>query len=175
MTPQVYEVHPPGKFVLLFPLLIGVLVPVGVLAGLFFGGHPKQELLPAALSLLLMPIIGAGMAWNLLHLRVRLSDAGLRIRTLPFPRTIRVADLDLERAEIADLNARAELMPRFKIAGTRLPGYRAGLFRLADKRRASVLLTDLHRVLVLPKRDGRVLLLSVQRPEALLQALRNQR
>jgi D-alanyl-D-alanine carboxypeptidase len=46
------------------------------------------------------------------------------------------------------------------------------MFRLRDKRRASVLLTDLQRVLVLPRRDGSVLMLSLQRPEALLQALR---
>jgi len=35
-----------------------------------------------------------------------------------------------------------------------------------------VLLTDLQRVLVLPRRDGSVLLLSLQQPEALLRALR---
>ncbi|MEO8160693.1 MAG: PH domain-containing protein [Arenimonas sp.] len=175
MTPQDYPLHPAAKPVLLFPLLIGVLVPLGVIAGLVVNGFPQQQLPGVALSLLLMPVIGAGMAWNLLHLRVRLSDAGLRIRTLPCPRTIPIADMDLERAEIADLNSRSDLMPVFKIAGTRLPGYRAGLFRLGDKRRASVLLTELRRVLVLPRRDGRVLLLSVERPEALLQALRSRR
>jgi hypothetical protein len=49
------------------------------------------------------------------------------------------------------------------------------VFRLRDKRRASVLVTDTSRVLVLPKRDGSVILLSLQRPEALLEALRHRR
>jgi len=106
---------------------------------------------------------------------VRLDEAGLRLRTLPWRSTVKLADLDLERAEIVDLNSRTELMPRIKLMGSRLPGYRSGVFRLRDKRRASVLVTDTRRVLVLPKRDGTVILLSLQRPEALLDALRRRR
>ena len=59
-----------------------------------------------------------------------------------------------------------------KVAGTRAPGYRAGRFRLRDGRWASVIITDPHRVLVLPLRDGGVVMLSLQRGEALLEAMR---
>jgi hypothetical protein len=53
-----------------------------------------------------------------------------------------------------------------------MPGYRSGWFWLRDKRRAYLVLTDWKRVLALPKRDGGIVLLSLQRPEALLDALR---
>jgi hypothetical protein len=177
MSPQDYELTPPAKPVLLFPLFIGAILPLCVFTVLYLvvPAEGRRDMLSAMMMLLLMPLIGAGMAWNLLHLRVRLSDGGLRLRTLPFPRTLKLAELDLERAEIVDLKLRHELMPLIKIVGSRLPGYRAGRFRLRDKRYAQVLLTDLRKVLVLPKRNGGVVLLSMQRPEALLEAMRRQR
>jgi hypothetical protein len=166
MDARDFELHPPAKAVLLFPLFIGALLPLLVAGGLMLAvpDDGRNDLLRVAIPLLLMPLIGAGMAWNLLHLKVRLSDKGLRIQSLPFPRTLRMADLDLAHAEIVDLNSRPELMPAIKLVGTRLPGYRAGTFRLRDKRHASVILTDLRKVLVLPQRDGKLVLLSLQRP-----------
>jgi hypothetical protein len=172
MTPTDWPLVAPNRFVLLFPVLIGALLPLGVLAALVL--VPQRTPIPwMGLSpLALMPLIAIALSWDLSHGRVRLSEAGLRVRTMPWPRTIPLSAIDLERAEVVDLEQRKELQPRLKIAGTRLPGYRAGRFRLRDKRMASVLLTDLRRVLVLPLRDGSVLLLSVERADALLQALR---
>ena len=172
MEPRRFELIPPGKQVLLVPLLAGGLVPAGVLVALASSAKtplPWPMLLAFAL---VMPLIALLIAMSMYRRDVQLSDAGLRVRTMPWSRTIPLDALDLERAEIVDLASRPELMPRFKIAGTRLPGYRAGLFMLKDKRRASVLLTELQRVLVLPKRDGGLLLLSLRQPDALLQALR---
>jgi hypothetical protein len=170
MTPQDFELHSPPRMVLLFPLLIGLLLPLGVVVALATGRREPADWLGAA-PVLLLPLVGGLLAWSLFRRKVRLSDAGLRIRRLPWPRTVPVAELDLEHAEIVDLQSRPELMPVFKIAGTRLPGFRAGRFRLRDKRHASVLLTRLRGVLVLPLRKGSLLLLSVERPEALLRAL----
>ena len=55
-----------------------------------------------------------------------------------------------------------------------LPGYQAGHFRLRAKLgKAFCLVTDTRRVLWLPMRDGKQqLLLSLERPQALLDALR---
>ena len=174
MDARDFELHPPAKAVLLFPLFIGALLPLLIAGGLMLAvpDDGRSDLVRVAALLLFMPLIGAGMAWNLLHLKVRLSDKGLRIRSLPFPRTLRLAELDLAHAEIVDLNSRSELMPAIKLVGTRLPGYRAGTFRLRDKRHATVILTDLRKVLVLPKRNGKLVLLSLLRPEALVEAMR---
>ena len=171
MEPRRFELVPPGKHVLLVPLLAGVLVPAGVIIAIA-GSAQTPIPWPMLLAFCAMPLIAVPIAFSIFRRDVQLSDAGLRVRTMPWPRTIPLDALDLEHAEIADLQARPELMPRYKLAGTRLPGYRAGLFMLKDKRRASVVLTELQRVLVLPKRDGGLLLLSLRQPEALLQALR---
>ena len=55
--------------------------------------------------------------------------------------------------------------------GTSMPGYRAGHFRLRDRRRAFVLVTRREKLLALPERNGRMLLLSLKQPQALLDAL----
>ena len=58
-----------------------------------------------------------------------------------------------------------------------MPGFHAGRFRLREKfGKAFCLLTDRHRVLWLPLRDGKdQLLLSLEQPQALLDALKASR
>ena len=172
---QEFDSIPPGRLVLLLPLAL-LLVPLGALVAIFASADANADgAVPWALvfaPILVAPAVAALMVKELFSRRFRLSPEGLRVRDLPWPRTIAVGRFDLERAEIVDLGRRPELMPRFKIAGTRLPGFRSGRFRLRDKRVASVFLTELGKVLVLPLRDGSVVMLSLQRPEALLQALR---
>jgi hypothetical protein len=75
-------------------------------------------------------------------------------------------------ARVVDLRERSDLRPALKLLGTRVPGLSMGHFRLRDRTRAFVLLTDASRVLVLNERSGRRLLLSLERPQALLDALR---
>lgn len=171
METKHFEIVPPGKQVLILPAAIAILVFAGLLLGL----SPQQATpmtwqawLACAGMMLLVGVLGFRMLRN----DVELRDEGLRVKATPWPGTTPVRELDLERAEIVDLSSRPELMPNLKLIGARLPGYRAGVFWLRDKRRATVLLTDLRRVLVLPRRDGTVVLLSLQRPEALLEALR---
>ena len=87
-----------------------------------------------------------------------------------------VTDLDPAAARIIDLRERTELRPLVKVFGMRLPGMAMGHFRLHDRSPAFVLVTDRSRVLVLTekpgtKRTGKTLLLSLQQPKALLDAL----
>lgn len=80
--------------------------------------------------------------------------------------------LDLSAARIVDLDRERALAPRLKSAGFAVPGFRAGHFRGRPlSRRQFCLLTDYARVLLLPEHDGRTLLLSLEHPRALLQAL----
>jgi hypothetical protein len=170
MTPRDFAIEPPHRLLWALPLFIAF-APVVVAVLLLGTGAPAREWLRAA-PLALMPIVALVLAQVLFGNRLRLSDAGLRIRTPPWPRTIPVSQMDLARSEIVDLRERRELQPLIKLAGSRMPGFRAGRFRLRDKRWASVILTDPRRVLVLPLVDGRVLLFSVQQPQLLLEALR---
>lgn len=108
--------------------------------------------------------------------RVTLDGGTLTIAAGLLTHRIAVASLDPEAARIIDLRERTELRPLVKVFGTRLPGLAMGHFRLHDRSPAFVLVTDRSRVLVLPekpgtKRTGKTLLLSLQQPKALLDAL----
>ncbi len=80
--------------------------------------------------------------------------------------------MDLANARIVDLAEHTELRPAFKTNGFGMPGFSAGHFRLRGLRKAFCLLTDRSRTLVLPLRDGTLLLLSPEKPQVLLQQLR---
>jgi hypothetical protein len=171
MEPRAYPITPPGKFTLLLPMLAVIACVLVLVVVLAIANAPPEQWLhawPVLVALLVVPFV----SWRMGHRSVRLSDEGLRIRSLPWPRTIPVEGIDLERAAVVNLHEHPELQPTMKLAGSRVPGYRAGRFRLRDGRWASVIVTDPQRVLVLPLRSGSVLMLSVERGDALLQALR---
>lgn len=172
MSAQDFEMVPPGKFASLFPVFIGLVLPMMVFVPMLLATQGKPEIWTIAPFLLVFPVVSGVLAWSMHRRTLQLEEGKLLVRRFPWPRRIATAEMDLEQAAILNLDEHRELQPVFKIAGTRLPGYHSGLFRLRDRRRATVLLTDWQRVLVLPLRKGRVLLLSPQRPDALLAALR---
>lgn len=175
MSTQEFALVPPNKLVLLFPLIIGVVLPAAFLIAMAFVLHDSREWLLAVTAVLLLPLVAGALALSMHRRRVEVSDRGLLLRRWPWPRMERHSDLAVDQARIINLDDHPELRPSFKIAGTQLPGYRSGLFWLRDRQRAYVLLTDTRRVLHLPKRDGTLILLSPLRPEALLEALRRRR
>ena len=174
MSPQDFDFAPPGKFAQLFPLLLGLLLPLVMLVAIGWNRPDRHDWLTAAPAVLILPVVAAGFAWSLYRRTVRVTDDSLRFGALPWRRT-RLAALDLDAARIVDLDRERELQPVIRIAGTTLPGYRSGWFRLRNRQRAYVVLSDWKRVLVLPKRDGGMILLSPRRPEALLAALKRGR
>lgn len=95
----------------------------------------------------------------------------LTVKAAIFTRRVMVSDIDLERARVLDLAEHPELRPGLKTNGFALPGFSAGHFRGRDKRKMFCLLTD-NRVLDLPLTDGSRLLISPERPQAVLDALR---
>lgn len=127
---------------------------------------------PAAwwMTLVLVACV-ALIAGSLARRRVTLDGDRLIIAAGLNGTRVAVADLDLAAARIVDLKAEPALRPGHKTFGTQMPGYHAGHFRLRNRGRGFVLVTDTRKVLVLPERGGRTLLLSLQRPQALLDAL----
>ena len=175
MSEQRFEMPEPGKWAQLFPLFIAVVPTLTVVLALALtarDGHPA----PVRLYLLaaLFPAMAAVFAWAWRDRELRLRDGVLHFGRLPW-RRVRIDDLDLASARVVDLHRESALQPVWKIAGTRLPGFHSGWFRLRDGRRAFARLTDWKRVLVLPRPNGRVYLFSVTRAEALLDALRTTR
>lgn len=110
----------------------------------------------------------------LLHLRhIRIVDGMLSIRAAAvFAHRVAPAELDLGRARIVSLDEHDGFRPRVRLWGLRLPGFSASHFLLRNRARAFCLLTRNDKVLVLPRHDGRLILLSPEKPQALLERLR---
>lgn len=174
-SPRSFVVTPVGaRSAWLMAMLL--VIPAIVVVALFASRDlPDPGTLPGA-GLALLVITGAAVASviGLKRKRVRLEGDQLHVVAGLFSQTVAIGAIDLERARIVDLAERTELRPAIKTLGMSLPGYHAGNFRLRAKLgKAFCLVTDTRRVLWLPLRDGKQqLLLSLERPQALLDALR---
>lgn len=161
-----FAVAPPDlRWLILLPAL-GLLLGV---VGIVFAAREEPRLwlmtIPMLLGVLLMSLM-------VRRRRVTLEDDRLRIAGGMNGRTVRVAEFDLAAARIVDLAEATTLRPMLKTFGTSMPGFHAGHFRLRDRSRAFLLITDRSKVLMLPERGGRRLLLSLEKPQALLDALK---
>lgn len=157
---------------LLLPAIAVVVVP-------FIGGRSQE---PGAFggtttALAVIALVAVACAAGLKRRRVRLEGNVLHVVAGLFSQRVPVDRIDLGRARILNLEERTELRPAIKTFGMSLPGYQAGHFRLrADLGKAFCLVTDRRRVLWLPQGGGKdQTLLSLEHPQALLDALRSAR
>ena len=105
------------------------------------------------------------------HSRVEVHSNSLRLVGDFWGRTIPLSRLDLSAARVVDLDNAPELRPRRRTFGTGLPGYASGWFRLHNGEKALLYLSNRHRVVYLPTSAGYALLLSVDDPQSLIDAL----
>ena len=171
---QEFEVVPAGAFALAFPLSVVGVFAFGLSVALFIGIDQPHVLIGALPAFLVVVPVIALVVRGMRRPLVRLEDGVLQCGRLPRVR-VPVAGLDLEAARIVDLDREPDLRPTFRLLGTSLPGFKAGWFRLRHGVRAFLIVTARGKVLVLPRRDAGPVLLSVVRPEALLDALRRAR
>lgn len=167
-----FEVTPPSQFAYWLPLGSLILSMVGIALAVALGGtedKPTTELL-----WLLPALIVAGPLLLLVMRRrqVTFDGAALVVRATLHTTRIAVSNIDLDAARIVDLSADKELRPMLRTFGFGMPGFRIGHYRLRSGKRGFLLLTATDHVLVLPEHSGRVILLSLERPQALLDALR---
>ncbi len=101
-----------------------------------------------------------------------LSSAGLTIRGDLWGRAIPVAHLRGAQARVVDLRDEPSLSPRRRTAGTGLPGYRSGWWRLANGEKSLLYLTATASAVHVPTTEGFSLLLSVSEPERFVEHLR---
>jgi hypothetical protein len=162
-----FEITPPDtRLIAIVPVSIMIGISVLIAIGAFPGPY-KWMLLPLGFT------AAAAMVWMTHRRRVAIDDAVLRLVGGVNSRRVAIADLELERAQVVNLTTNPALKPVFRTFATAIPGYRAGHFRMRDRSRAFLIVTDAKQVLHLRERGGGHLLLSLERPQALLEALRN--
>ena len=152
--------------------LLGILaaVPVGVVlwSGRGGGAQSQDIVMPAIVVLVVLLALG-----SIHRRRIALEGESLVVRATLYTRRVPVAALQLDGARVLDLDEHTEYKPLLKTNGYSLPGFHAGNFRLRNRARAFCLLTGDGRALWLPRSDDtQALLLSPERPQALLDALR---
>ncbi|MBH1462215.1 hypothetical protein I5U41_15340 [Stenotrophomonas maltophilia] len=126
----------------------------------------------AAWSLIVIAVLAVGLGAAFFRRRVALAGNVLDVRSTMYRRRVPVAQLRLDQAEVVDLQRDCRYGIRVKTNGYSMPGFYSGHFRLQGGGKGFALVTDRARVLALPVSDGSTLLLSVDRPQALLDALR---
>jgi hypothetical protein len=126
----------------------------------------------AAWSLIVIAVLAVGLGAAFFRRRVALAGNVLDVRSTMYRRRVPVAQLRLDQAEVVDLQRDRRYGIRVKTNGYSMPGFYSGHFRLQGGGKGFALVTDRARVLALPVSDGSTLLLSVDRPQALLDALR---
>lgn len=144
--------------------LLLTLLAVGL--GLALAGQPWLIVLVAALDLGL--VIALVLAYR--RRRIRIDGGVLRVDATLYSLRVPVAALDLDSARVTGLDREPSLQPARRTNGFSLPGFHAGHFRSRGGLELCALITG-DRVLVVPQREGRTLVLSPERPDALLQAL----
>lgn len=146
-------------------LVIGVLIAVAM-------AQPQTGRSGLFVTVPFVMLVGLALNWALRRRSIRLDNRQLQITATLYKRILAVEQIDLQRARVLSLEEHTELRPRLKTNGFSLPGFYAGHFRLGNLTKAFCLITDRTRVLSLPLHDGGQVLLSPEKPGALLDRLR---
>ena len=129
--------------------------------------------LAAWLTLPFVLLVGGVLAMAMRRRAIVLDNRELQVRATFYTKRFAIETIDLDKARVVSLDEHTELSPTLKTNGFSLPGFKAGHFRLRNLGKAFCLVTDRQRVLWLPRREGSAqLLLSIEQPQLLLEALK---
>lgn len=175
-TPETFDVSPPRVLAPLSMIALVGLLPLGIMlyAILDSAQGPLKTLYallpPIGFVLVMLPVL----LWLMHRRAVTLDGSMLHVRAAMYAKRVAVAELDLERARTVNLDEHTELRPGWRSNGYATIGYTAGHYRMRNNLgSAFCLLTQRQRVLWLPLRGGKQhILLSLERPQVLLDALR---
>ncbi|HEX4852705.1 hypothetical protein [Arenimonas sp.] len=164
---------PLGKPPIVFAVLVGGLLPIAIAVGVVLQVS-AEKISPAMMLLVQAGAAAVSLAIVLPMWRREAAFDGkhLRVKATYYTRQAALPEFDLAAARVVDLREHTEFKPVLKTNGFSVPGLQAGHFRLRDKRAAFCLVTDPARVLCLPHADGRLWMLSLTHPQAVLDILR---
>jgi len=107
------------------------------------------------------------------HSRFEISDSGLRLRGDLYGRFVPASAILGDDVRVVSLTASNDLAPRSRRAGTSVPGYQAGWFRLRNGEKALLYVTERERAVYVPTTAGYSLLISPQNPDRFVDRLRS--
>ncbi len=110
-------------------------------------------------------------AYSTSNLSTTVEDDSLHLHVPIYGRTIPLSSLDLDSAQVANLNESPELKPRWRTNGIGIPGYAVGWFKLRNGDKALAAVTSKQKVLYMKTTEGYSLLLSLEHPEKFLDRL----
>lgn len=171
MSARSYEVVPLRKVSIATLALVLALLPIGV-GYAFATGEIEPEALRIAQAFFVALLPAALLIPALLRREVLFDGTTLTVKSAFHTRRRDVSELNLDAAQIVDAGEETGYQPIVRMFGFSLIGFHAGHYWLRNRKRAFALLTRLDRVLVLPEHDGKLILLSVERPQQLLDELR---
>ena len=172
-----FPLTPMGKMTWVTAVTLALVVPLLIIVAVVLNAPASVQagVIPMRVAMLgICVAMGCALLVTLRRLRVSIEGDRLVVRAAFYTRRVRLAELDTNAARIVDLDHAPEWKPRLRMNGISLPGARIGHFRgLPWHRKMFCALTSHQRVLVLPERsDERFLLLSLERPQALQEALK---
>ena len=172
-TDRRLALSPLGKAPVIFAVAVGGAVPI-IVAIFALMQLESGDLSPALLLVIqgAIALLTLGLVLPLWRREASFDGQRLRVKATWYTRESPLSDFQLDQARVVDLREHTEFKPFIKTNGYGLPGMMAGHFRLRDLRKAFCLVTDPAKVLALPHADGRVWLLSLQHPQAVLDILR---
>ena len=170
MNARSYEVAPLRKVSIATLAVVLALLPIGVLF-LFSTGRAEPEALHIAQAVFVSLLPIAVLIPALRRREVTFDGTTLTVRSAFHTRRREITELDLDGARVVDLDDETAYRPILRMFGFSLIGFHAGHYLLRNRKRAFALLTRLGRTFVLPERDGKLILLSLERPQQLLDDL----
>ena len=174
MASRQFAVAPPGKAAWITMLLLAVLLPAAALLTAIAHSHSQEDVTAMLVLLPILLVLGIGVTLLMCRRSVALVDGMLVVRAAMFTHRVPTTEVDADAARIVDLREHTALRPLLKTNGYAVPGFKAGRFRLRSGKRAFLLVTDTSRVVQLPVAGDRMLLLSIEPAQALVDALRRQ-
>lgn len=167
---------PLGKAPVLLAVLFAAVLPI-IIAVVAVLQVDRGALSPVVMLAVqgLVALLTLGLVLPLWRRQATFDGQHLRVKATYYTREAPVSEFALDKARVVDLREHTELKPLLKTNGVGMPGLMAGHFRLRDRRKAFCLVTDPAKVLALPHADGRIWLLGLEHPQAVLDILRRSR
>jgi hypothetical protein len=106
------------------------------------------------------------------HSSFEISGEGLRLHGDLYGRLIPAAAIKSAEARLVNVGVDPGFGPTTRIAGTAVPGYHAGWYKLRNGEKALLYLTERKRAVYVPTTLGYSVLLSPQEPERFVDRLR---